>query len=545
MAKSAKAKKPSAPSKKPEKKTIAPKKLSKEFVQESEGEGEDSSSEGESLPENPADSITKKQRQLASSEGSSSSSEIESGSSSSSEEDEDTDGSDESEDGPVRAPKAPTVAPVPSGPYGVPPLFKSAAIQDAKQAPAAFKKYKSEGKQIWYFTAPASVPISSIKKMSLSGVKAREKVCSHDGNDYGFVQDVANDGTEAKIMVPHGSETYQAVSNPVDQIFHLQQIPKLHDGLKATVPAKKPVQPQPKGLKMRFLPLGYSDGNAGNMDSNISSEDPDDANVPKQFKKPVSMPSDSDEDSEAASDSDEEMTEAPPLPSKAATSRKQKSSKASPVESTANGSVKRKHSEVSEKKTKKSSSIPAANLDGKQLKRLKTKQTKPDKRITGGLLALARVRATSPTPPLKPSTALTKSETSIPTPKLPMHQPATSLPEPSGSLGKPTTSIIPPTNPTFIPPLPHHVSIKPQTSQIPSSKIPQETRISGKKSLKKKDKNRPTAPARDSTSKSSMRGLIIATDPPLMSNKRRIKSKELQRGKLGWPSEGEGKIENE
>lgn len=102
------------------------------------------------------------------------------------------------------------MVPVPSGPYGIPPLFESATIHNAKETPGAFKKYKSEGKQIWYFTAPASVPISSITRMSLANVKNGEKVCAHNGNDYGFVQDAMNDGTDARILAPHGSDAYQA-----------------------------------------------------------------------------------------------------------------------------------------------------------------------------------------------------------------------------------------------------------------------------------------------------------------------------------------------
>jgi hypothetical protein len=50
------------------------------------------------------------------------------------------------------------------------------------------------------------VPISSIKKMSLSAVKNGEKVCSHNDHDYGFVQDTADDKTYTKIMVPNSSD---------------------------------------------------------------------------------------------------------------------------------------------------------------------------------------------------------------------------------------------------------------------------------------------------------------------------------------------------
>lgn len=50
------------------------------------------------------------------------------------------------------------------------------------------------------------MPISSLKKMSLSAVKDGEKVCSYNNNDYVFVQDTAEDKTYTKIMVPTSSD---------------------------------------------------------------------------------------------------------------------------------------------------------------------------------------------------------------------------------------------------------------------------------------------------------------------------------------------------
>jgi hypothetical protein len=72
-----------------------------------------------------------------------------------------------------------------------------------------FKKSSLEGKQIWYFTAPASLPISSIGQVSLRDARTSKAIVSHKGNEYGFIQDSAEDKTYTKIMVPHGSDGYR------------------------------------------------------------------------------------------------------------------------------------------------------------------------------------------------------------------------------------------------------------------------------------------------------------------------------------------------
>lgn len=74
------------------------------------------------------------------------------------------------------------------------------------KASQTFKKSSLEGKKIWYFTAPVSVPMSSIKNMSLKDAKDGKPILEHNGDQYGFVQDSAQDKTHTKIIVPKGSE---------------------------------------------------------------------------------------------------------------------------------------------------------------------------------------------------------------------------------------------------------------------------------------------------------------------------------------------------
>jgi hypothetical protein len=70
-----------------------------------------------------------------------------------------------------------------------------------------------EGKQIWYITAPASVPISSIQEMSLANIQNGNVVLSHNDNDYGIVQDSSADVRYTKVMVTTGAEDEYRTGN--------------------------------------------------------------------------------------------------------------------------------------------------------------------------------------------------------------------------------------------------------------------------------------------------------------------------------------------
>jgi hypothetical protein len=176
----------------------------------------------------------------------------------------------------------------------------------------------------------------------------------------------------------------------IDQILHLQHIVKLpgvHEGVASnvtgtsvsTAPAKRPARPQPKGLKMRFRPLGFGSGKTGEIGSGSdvsSDEEMEDAHT---FRMPV------------LAASDEEMADA--LPTKLA-----KKGKAENLASSTPVSLKRKHIEGSEKKGKNSSSSTAP--DDKKLKRLKKKQIESQANIADKLSPPTEpLEATIPNPP--------------------------------------------------------------------------------------------------------------------------------------------------
>jgi hypothetical protein len=61
-----------------------------------------------------------------------------------------------------------------------------------------------EGKEIWYITAPASVPLSSIKEFSLQGVEENKEILSYNGDEYALVPDASEAMAHTKVMVPNG-----------------------------------------------------------------------------------------------------------------------------------------------------------------------------------------------------------------------------------------------------------------------------------------------------------------------------------------------------
>lgn len=150
--------------------------------------------------------------------------------------------------------------------------------------------------------------------------------------------------------------------NPIDHVLHLQQIVKLpgiHDSSSMTASlsnaaarAKKPVRQQPPGLKMRFRPIGFVDGEPGRIGSSSSSVE-----------------------EESSSDSDEKMGESPVVfhrPVCLASQSSDESPESSDVEMT-NVPLKRKHGGEG-RKSKQSSSRSPSIVD-RELKRSKKKQT--------------------------------------------------------------------------------------------------------------------------------------------------------------------------
>lgn len=148
---------------------------------------------------------------------------------------------------------------------------------------------------------------------------------------------------------------------------------------KATVPAKKPVRQQPKGLRMRFRPIGFGTGAVGDIGSSSESADEDsiasssEEEMPKAFRKPPVI----DSDDQSSSESDVEMNEAVlPLSKPVVKAVSKKLAQASILaESRPKKPKKRKHVGDDRDKAKNSSFTSNIDSDGKELKKMKKRQT--------------------------------------------------------------------------------------------------------------------------------------------------------------------------
>lgn len=99
-----------------------------------------------------------------------------------------------------------------------------------------------------------------------------------DGKPYGFVRDSAA-AHKSRVLVPEGG-AYRSSARGVDAAVHLVRVPQLA-GQEVAPSGGGEVRRQPKGLKMRFHPAGFGEGEGGV----IGSEDEAEEEAPKVFKK--------------------------------------------------------------------------------------------------------------------------------------------------------------------------------------------------------------------------------------------------------------------
>lgn len=161
-----------------------------------------------------------------------------------------------------------------------------------------------KGKQIWHITVPASVPVDSIKEVSMQSVQGGNLALIYKGADYFFDTDRESQKVPKRLLIPdQGNNNYRAAATAISQTLHLQQLVNLPNiGTASGVPAEsthttaglsrgftKAVRPQPKGMKMRYLPLGDTEGRLGRMGLGSStSEGSDDEEPPFRMPSGVS-----------------------------------------------------------------------------------------------------------------------------------------------------------------------------------------------------------------------------------------------------------------
>ncbi|CAK7222263.1 hypothetical protein SBRCBS47491_004806 [Sporothrix bragantina] len=183
-------------------------------------------------------------------------------------------------------------------------LRRADASNDASDVTRIFRQAKLEGKQLWYFTVPASVPITVVEKMAIPVAKAEQgkAILSHDGQDYGMSFDDATTSKTIKLLIPNkAGDKYSMMDRTIDKTMHLQRVTRfaqedehaalpINPAVQARMSAKKPPRQQPEGLRARFLPIGVND--------TVTSS--------KKRKHSVDAPATKASTSKAAADSDDD-----------------------------------------------------------------------------------------------------------------------------------------------------------------------------------------------------------------------------------------------
>ncbi|KAL8708777.1 MAG: hypothetical protein Q9225_007555 [Loekoesia sp. 1 TL-2023] len=170
-------------------------------------------------------------------------------------------------------------------PYHPPPGFEAATVRSSSIVQHLFAKENLQRKQIWHITAPASVPISSIKEVPIRKVDSGGSILSYKDADYGLVTEADENPNEKVLLIPSSEDNgYRVADANITRTVHLQQIVKLPslsskpgvlvNGTTETVKTHvKVIRQQPEGLRMRYRPFG----------DESSSEDSDTA---PQFRMP-------------------------------------------------------------------------------------------------------------------------------------------------------------------------------------------------------------------------------------------------------------------
>lgn len=208
-------------------------------------------------------------------------------------------------------------------------LRKASTDNPGKEVSNFLSKSSLEGKQVWYFTAPASLPITVIKDMEIDLAKAQSggAILNHKGDSYGLDLEPYTTSSQIQLLIPSkGGEKYNTcmslaapktlklytnpaqVNRGIDSTVHLRRIAEFGGSSKVSSTATdqyvrkpKPVRQQPENLKPRFTPIG------------VPTKKP----TPFQVTKSKQV---SDTSSSSGSDSDVEMADAsapaPSVPSK-------------------------------------------------------------------------------------------------------------------------------------------------------------------------------------------------------------------------------------
>ncbi|KAI1080400.1 DNA-directed RNA polymerase I subunit RPA34.5-domain-containing protein [Whalleya microplaca] len=215
-------------------------------------------------------------------------------------------------------------------------IRKASSDNPGKEVTEFFSRANLEGKQVWYFTAPASLPITVLKDMEIDLAKATAggTLLNHKGDDYGLDLESNATNTQIQLLIPsQGGDKYTSLNRGIDSTVHLRRIAKFGPGgdvsataTKDYTPVPKPIRQQPKGLKPRFTPIGVP---TPIPPKPLKSGRPAPPTTSKASfsNTPKFSDSASESESDSEGDSNEEMAEAP-LPTSSASHKKLEKSSA-------------------------------------------------------------------------------------------------------------------------------------------------------------------------------------------------------------------------
>jgi hypothetical protein len=166
---------------------------------------------------------------------------------------------------------------------------------DAAEVAKIFRNAKSEGKQLWYFTVPAALPIEVIQEhaIPLEKIRAGAPIVAYDGDDYTASSDSVVD-TSITVIIPNkAGNKYQTLNRSVERTVHIRKVMRFNDedaaaAVASVASAPKIPRPQPKGLKARYQPLGVPTAPMGKIGFDASSDSEEDVEIDEV---PLALPS--------------------------------------------------------------------------------------------------------------------------------------------------------------------------------------------------------------------------------------------------------------
>lgn len=177
--------------------------------------------------------------------------------------------------------------PVPQ--YELPSGFKPATITIASSELTELVSSNSlRTRQFWHIKAPSSVPINSIREVSMQSIQRGSAVLTHEGADYALIAEVQDQSAKKVLVLPSAeANEYKSAEAAISKTINLRQlIPDRQYGNNVRSKYEKPLRQQPEGLKMRYRPFGDTEDTfeRSGLESSVKRS----MQAPK-FRKPISV----------------------------------------------------------------------------------------------------------------------------------------------------------------------------------------------------------------------------------------------------------------